>query len=389
MLLLGYAMVANAQGQAWPGPDSIAAATGLSVRTVKTVVSQLSGLGLLLRCEVQRPANQRRTTAYAICLDALPQTPASGTGTSAAVQPLHPTDEPAVQPLHPSDDPRASGSSAMAALQPDDGTPLFESCGAMAAPNRSIEEDLKKEEILLTPRACEPDEDPAQREPYQPEPSEPKKVKPVDLAVQTVWEAFVRASDEFYGRNQPEPGQPPKPVTRPIPRDIRAKLTERMEATRTAKGAWPAAIASVIDMIGALHFSPECGFYQGVKDGTTYLGASTLFKNDKWTDRLDMGERWVLAGRPRPERKRTDGALVERAERAWAWVEANHPIHAARPDDVINSWKDRRGAAALRAALNAVGGWTEWGRIPGPKRPAAKTTFTAAFAAAYAGDRHE
>lgn len=388
VLLLGYAMVADAQGQCWPGPDFISAATGLSVRTVKTVVAELAGLGVLLRCEVQRPANQRRTAAYVICLDAIPQTPPTGTASKPTVQPLHTYDESAVQPLHTYDDPRGSGSSAKSAHQPDDETPIFRSNGAMAAPNRSIEEDLKKEEILQRSREGESDEEPERREPYQPDeqqeeepPPEPQKLKPVDTATQTVWEAFCRTADEFYERD-------PKPGIRPIPRDIRTKIRERMEATRTAKGSWPAAIGAVIDMIGALHFSPECAFYQGKKDGKTYLGASTLFKNDKWTDRLDMGERWARSGREHPQEKRTDGALVARAEKAWGWIEANHPLYAVRPDDVIDRWNDPKGIAAFRSALNAVGGWTAWGQIAGPRRPAAKSNFIAAFTAAYTGAPH-
>lgn len=382
VLILGYALVADHEGRCWPSPATVAAATGLSVRTVKTTIAELAAAGVLVRTDgIERPVSQRRTAAYTICLDALPSASA-GTGEHPTVQPLHPTETPAVQPLHPNEVPPDDLNGAMAAPQPNDGTPIFESCGAMAAPNRSIGEDLQREEILERSRARANDS--SQPELYEthepPPPAPPERLTPLEAAVRDVWVIFCRITDEFHRRRYSE---------RPIPTDVRKKLMGRMEATRTAAGNWPDAIRQVEDMIGAMHFSPECEFYQGKKDGKTYLGPSTLFKNDKWTDRLDVGARWAAAGRPRAEGPRTDPAAVARAEKAWTWIESVHPMHATRPDDVISSWRDRRAATAFTSALNEIGGWTSWGQIPAHRRAAAKATFIAAFCAAYSGAAHE
>lgn len=396
-LVCGYLPVVRVgDGAVWCGPEHVAAATGLSLRTCKSIPQELVALGVLVAySDCERPAGQRRTAAYRLDLDALAAEPprrtrparrsdasAMGTASKPGVQDLHSCAQPTVQELHTYEVPRAFGSSANPALLAHDGTDALASWGAAPAPNRSIEEDLKKEEILLIPRASVREDETPPGDGYPPEEPAPAKAKPVDTAVQTVWEAFCRTADEFYERTTPT-------AQRPIPGDVRSKLRQRMEATRTARGSWPAAISAAIDMIGALHFSQECTFYQGKKDGKTYLGAGTIFKNEGWTDRLEMGERWARAGRERPQEKRTDGALVIRAEKAWEWIEANHPLYAVRPDDIIDRWKDQRGVAAFRAALNAVGGWTAWGNIPGPRRTAAKNTFIAAFTAAYAGATHE
>lgn len=411
-LVCGYLPVVRVgDGAVWCGPEHVAAATGLSLRTCKSIPQELVALGVLVAYpDCERPAGQRRTAAYRLDLDALAAEPprrtrparrsdasATGTASKPGVQDLHSCAQPTVQELHTYEVPRAFGSSANPALLAHDETDALASWGAAPAPNRSIEEDLKKEEILLIPRASVREDEadglfkyhpstPPEDEPDEADAPAPTKKKPVDLAVETVWVAYCRISAEFEQQHQPpsaDPDKPKKPTNpRRIPNDVRKAMLRQLTEARANAGSWPVAIAAVIDMIEAHHFAPSCAWWQGAKDGVVKLDPIKLFRQSEWSAKMTASERWVAEGKPRAT-ERQDPTAVRLADTGWDWVWRNHPAHADRPDHLIERFKDQRGAEALLCGLDAIGGWSASKRIHERDKPARKRDFITAFIASY------
>lgn len=130
-----------------------------------------------------------------------------------------------------------------------------------------------------------------------------------------------------------------------------------------------AARDDLIDIIAAYHRSPATSWWRGENaSGRAYLGLGLLIDPKRLGERLAVALEWRSAGRPvagevatgRPVAPQVEAGLDAEARKAWAWLRAKVPEWG--PYGVpAQLHADAGKAAALQAAVAAVGGWSALG----------------------------
>lgn len=197
-------------------------------------------------------------------------------------------------------------------------------------------------------------------------PEAPKRARMAD-AVALVWEAH----RERHARAGKAPPSGDRRLIEARIRDVKA--TDGADELQAA--------AEVSEVLRAYAKSPDAAFYQGANDrGRSYLGIETLLKAEGWTTRLEFARAWREAGRPEAAQRVVPGG-EDAAAKAWAYLGELLRIGArALPGDLERKVGKAK-AAALLAGLDAIGGFTSFGRLRQAEERDARASFVSAFVA--------
>lgn len=126
-----------------------------------------------------------------------------------------------------------------------------------------------------------------------------------------------------------------------------------------------------------LHDAPDAAFWQ--REGR--LGFQNAFKVEGWTDKLTRARLWADGGRHAAEepvkRERTEDRQA--AERSWVFIDRWIREGESSIPDAAREKMGPAKVARLEAAIEAVGGWREIGRLSSREEAEARRAFIAAF----------
>lgn len=141
---------------------------------------------------------------------------------------------------------------------------------------------------------------------------------------------------------------------------IRGRLKSTATALRKSPTPPPDALAAAVVecqlVVDYLHLAPGAAFYQGFNRngpdgaGRAYLGIGTIFKRNKWGDRLADARAWRDDGQPVNERLGVQQFEGE-VDKAWGYLLTL--LRGGRLPDQLHP--DPAKDAAFRTAIDAVG----------------------------------
>jgi hypothetical protein len=177
------------------------------------------------------------------------------------------------------------------------------------------------------------------------------------------------------------------PTAAPVPTEDHAALIRDRLRDLARSSDVPTAQADLCALVDCFHTGPDTAHWRGANDrkrqgrAAKYLGIASLFKREKFGDRLALTREWLEAGRPEAEELGTE-AFVGEADNAWKWVLGN--AHGPRPPLTARSPEGHAKERALEAGLQACGGWSAIGRSTSRDDAGNREAFQAAYIAARA-----
>ncbi len=131
---------------------------------------------------------------------------------------------------------------------------------------------------------------------------------------------------------------------------------------------------AVIDWI---HDAPDARFWQA--DGRTEF--QVCFKKDGWSRKLTSARLWMDGGAPKAEEpvRRERPEVRQAAERSWQFIDRWIREGEAGIPEAAREKMGPAKVARLEAAIEAVGGWREIGRLSSREEAESRRAFVAAF----------
>lgn len=126
-----------------------------------------------------------------------------------------------------------------------------------------------------------------------------------------------------------------------------------------------------------LHDAPDAAFWQ--REGR--LGFQNAFKIEGWSAKLTRARLWADGGRPAAEEpvKRERPEDRQAAERSWVFIDRWIREGESGIPEAAREKMGPAKVARLEAAIEAVGGWREIGRLSSREEAESRRAFIAAF----------